>query len=447
VVAEAADAGSDLVVFPELALSGYQVGDVPHDLSMAPDDPRLLRISQRAGGAGVLVGFPEAGGHGLHTYNSAGYYEDKLASHKFEPKYDAAGDGTGDVPYRSDRLFEDLADRRPELRLFALAPASHALDFAARAFPLVRPQPKLEDPAPRMRAALPAAPPATAEPSATDLGRSLAGGLVMTSLLLLAAPGLTRNERRGARDRGRVVEPTPERTQAPIVEARGVGRSFGARAALTDVSFTVSPGEAVALWGANGAGKTTLLRALLGVMPFRGEVRVAGLDVSRQGRQARRLIGFVPQEIAFPEMTAGEALTLFARLHGAPPQRIGELAERLGLQDELDKRVQELSGGRKQRLALAVALVADPPLLLLDEPSSSLDAAARRELADHLLALKAEGKTLIFSSHRADEVMRLADRVLHLEDGRLVCDVEPLPLWHDELETAAALEKRAAGSP
>ena len=79
VVAEAADAGSDLVVFPELALSGYQVGDVPHDLSMAPDDPRLLRISQRAGGAGVLVGFPEAGGHGLHTYNSAGYYEDGTA--------------------------------------------------------------------------------------------------------------------------------------------------------------------------------------------------------------------------------------------------------------------------------------------------------------------------------------------------------------------------------
>jgi ABC-type multidrug transport system ATPase subunit len=298
-----------------------------------------------------------------------------------------------------------------------------------------------------MRAALPAAPPAAAEASAAGLGRSLGGGLVMTSLLLLVAPGLTRNERAGARDRGRVVETTPERTPAPLVEARGVGRSFGARVALTDVSFMVRPGEAVALWGANGAGKTTLLRALLGVMPFEGEVHVAGLDVRRQGRQARRLIGFVPQEIAFPEMTAGEALTLFARLHGAPPQRIGELAERLGLQGELDKRVQELSGGRKQRLALAVALVADPPLLLLDEPSSSLDAAARRELADHLLALKGEGKTLIFSSHRADEVMRLADRVIHLEDGRLVCDVEPLPLWNDELETAAALEKRAAGSP
>ena len=232
----------------------------------------------------------------------------------------------------------------------------------------------------------------------------------------------------------------------PLLEARGVSKRFGDQLALDDVSFAIRQGESVALWGANGAGKTTLLRALLGVMPFDGEVRIAGLDVRRQGRQARRLVGFVPQEIAFPEMTAGEALALFARLHGAPRQRIAALAARLGLQDELDKRVQELSGGRKQRLALAVALVADPPLLLLDEPSSSLDAAARRELADHLLALKGEGKTLIFSSHRADEVMRLADRVIHLEDGRLVCDVEPLPLWNDELERAAALEAQAAGS-
>jgi ABC-type multidrug transport system ATPase subunit len=221
--------------------------------------------------------------------------------------------------------------------------------------------------------------------------------------------------------------------EAPLLEVRGLGKRFGPTVALDDVSFTVRRGEAVALWGANGAGKTTLLRALLGAFPCEGSVRLGGLDVRRQGRQARQLLGFVPQEIAFPEQPAGEALALFAALHGAPPERVQAVVERLGLVGELDKRVQSLSGGRKQRLALAVALVADPPLLLLDEPSSNLDAGARRELLRVLETLKAEGKTLIFSSHRPEEVSRLADRVLHLEGGRLLADLPPDELLAAEL--------------
>jgi ABC-type multidrug transport system ATPase subunit len=114
-------------------------------------------------------------------------------------------------------------------------------------------------------------------------------------------------------------------------------------------------------------------------------------------------------------------------------QRLGVVAERMGLAGELDKRVHALSGGRKQRLALAVALLADPPLLLLDEASSNLDAGARRELLALLAELKAEGKTLVFSSHRPEEVARLADRVLHLEHGRLVADLPPAVLLRSEL--------------
>lgn len=365
--------------------------------------------------------------------------------------FDAGDDGTGDVPYRAERLFEDLADRRPMLRFFAFSPAVRAIDFAARAFPIVRPQPKLTDPAPRLVAPLPTgAPPLVAGPPATGAGLAAAAALLAGGLALLSLPRALLSRSGGAPGR-RAGRAGPEPAGAPpLLEVRGLGKSFGGHAALTDVSFTIETGQAVALWGANGAGKTTALRALLGVLPCEGELRIGGLDVRRRGREARRLLGFVPQEIAFPELTAGEALELFARLHGAPRERIAGLVTRLGLEEELDKRVQGLSGGRKQRLALAVALVADPPLLLLDEPSSNLDAAARRELIDLLAELKAEGKTLVFSSHRPEEVARLADRVLHLDAGRLVADLPPAVLLAAELaevDGALAAARLAAGRP
>ena len=361
--------------------------------------------------------------------------------------FDAGGDGVGDVPYRSERLFEDLADRRPELRLFAFSPAVRAIDFAARAFPIVRPQPKLTDPTPRLAPPLPGGAPALAAgPPAPGAGLAAAAALLAGALALLALPRTLL---------GRPGRPTTRRDASelaaaagpqPLVEVRDLAKSFGGHAALAGVSFSIEAGQAVALWGANGAGKTTALRALLGVLPCEGEVRIGGLDVRRRGREARRLLGFVPQEIAFPELTAGEALELFARLHGAPAERVAALTARLGLEEELDKRVQGLSGGRKQRLALAVALVADPPLLLLDEPSSNLDAAARRELIDLLAELKAEGKTLLFSSHRPEEVARLADRVLHLDAGRLVADLPPAVLLGAELaEVDAALAAARSG--
>jgi nitrous oxidase accessory protein len=349
--------------------------------------------------------------------------------------FDAEADGTGDVPYRADRLFEDLMDRRPELRLFTFSPAVRALDFAAHAFPLVRPQPKLEDPTPLLSPPLAAAAPPLGAAGASSLSpRGFAAGLLALAAAVIALP-LTLARRHRHATRGSRGDTMNAPVSAPaLLTVRGLTKRFGSQRALDDVSFTVHAGEAVALWGANGAGKTTALRALLGAIPFDGEVAIDGLDVRRRGRDARRLLGFVPQEIAFPELTAGEALTLFAGLRGATTERIGMLVERLGLAGELDKRVQTLSGGRKQRLALAVALLADPPLLLLDEPSSSLDAAARRDLQQILAGLKAEGKTLVFSSHRPEEVARLADRVLHLENGRLVGDETPAVLLAAELD-------------
>lgn len=208
-----------------------------------------------------------------------------------------------------------------------------------------------------------------------------------------------------------------------MIRAVRVRRSFGRVRALDDLSFSVAAGEAVALWGTNGAGKTTFLRCALGVIAFRGSIRVAGLDVRRRGKQVRALVGYVPQELAFhDDMRVDEALRFFGALRGVDAERGRKGLADVGLCGHGRKRVRELSGGMKQRLALALALVADPPIILLDEPTSNLDAHAREDVVATLARLKRDGKTILFASHRAEEVAALADRVVRLEKGRLVSD-------------------------
>lgn len=212
-----------------------------------------------------------------------------------------------------------------------------------------------------------------------------------------------------------------------IISLTNVSKRFGRLTAVNDLSVKINTGEAVALWGANGAGKTTALRCLLGLLPFDGRILVAGHNVHKEGKAVRSLIGFVPQELNFhDDMSAAETLTFYARIKKVPAgYDFTDLLERLELDPHLDKPVRDLSGGLKQRLALALALLADPPLLVLDEPTANLDITAREDFLMFLHALKAGGKTLVFSSHRLEEVTALADRVLLLEAGRLVVDAAP----------------------
>lgn len=224
-----------------------------------------------------------------------------------------------------------------------------------------------------------------------------------------------------------------------IIQVSELTRTFGELKAVDNLSFDVQVGEAVALWGANGAGKTTALRCLLHLMPFSGEITIAGKNVKREGKAARRLVGFVPQELSFhDDLTVAETLTFYARLkkvaHGYD---FTPLLNRLELRTHVQKPVRSLSGGLKQRLALALALISDPPILILDEPTSNLDLRAREHFVRFLHDLRHDGKTLVFSSHRLEEVRAVADRVLLMESGRLALSGTPQALT-DELGELAS---------
>jgi len=198
-------------------------------------------------------------------------------------------------------------------------------------------------------------------------------------------------------------------------------KKFGRYVALNDVSLEVRRGEVVALWGPNGAGKSTLVRCLLGLLPFSGCATIAGVDVTRQGKAARRLVGYVPQEPAlFDDLRVDEAALFFGRLKRAGTDEIRRMLDEVHLVPHAKKRVRELSGGLKQRLSLGLARLTDPPVILMDEPTANLDAAARGELLADVERLRERGKTVLLISHRPEEVRQLADRIVTLEAGRIV---------------------------
>jgi len=217
-----------------------------------------------------------------------------------------------------------------------------------------------------------------------------------------------------------------------MIRADHVIKAFRRVRAVDGVCFDLDAGESLALWGSNGAGKTTLIRCLLGMIPFKGSITIGEYDVQRRGKFARSLIGYVPQELAFhDDARLGASIMFFAKLRGIGGQQAREVLERVDLGGHESKRVRDLSGGMKQRLALAIALLADPPIIVLDEPTSNLDATGRDEVVETLIELRKGGKTLVFASHRPDEAHALAGRVLVMEQGRVVSESTPNELWPD----------------
>ena len=206
-----------------------------------------------------------------------------------------------------------------------------------------------------------------------------------------------------------------------MIRVEGIVKRYGATAAVDGLDFHVEAGETFALIGPNGAGKTTTLKILLGLArPDRGHVRLGAAGLAPHLAEARRDLGYVPQRVEFPSSrTVTEVLRFFADLRGLPREAVSRALDRVGLTSHAARRASELSGGYTQRLSLAQALLADPRVLILDEPTASLDPEATWEFRVLLEQLHREGKTVVLSSHLLTEVERVADRVLILCDGRM----------------------------
>lgn len=206
------------------------------------------------------------------------------------------------------------------------------------------------------------------------------------------------------------------------VSVTGVEKSYRKVRALRDVSFDLVPGRLSALVGHNGAGKTTLIKLMLGLIRAdRGEIRVMGQDPAAGEFSARRLLGYLPENVAFnAALTGRETLTFYARLKQIKPALAWALLDRVGLSDAADRRVGTYSKGMRQRLGLAQALLGQPRVLLLDEPTTGLDPALRQTFYEILNELRDGGATVLISSHALNELEDRAEHVLIMNRGRLV---------------------------
>jgi ABC-2 type transport system ATP-binding protein len=220
------------------------------------------------------------------------------------------------------------------------------------------------------------------------------------------------------------------------IVVRDLHKSYGSTEAVRGVDFTIEPGEVFGLLGPNGAGKTTTVEILEGYRERDGgTVEVLGVDPASADSRWREQVGVVLQSSSlYPNLTAGESLRLFAGYY-ANPRDPDEVVELVGLSDKRDARVRTLSGGQKRRLDLGLALVGDPAVLFLDEPTTGFDPGARRAAWDTVRALRALGKTILLTTHYLDEAEQLADRVAVLRQGRIVREGAPSELTSGPADT------------
>jgi ABC-2 type transport system ATP-binding protein len=218
------------------------------------------------------------------------------------------------------------------------------------------------------------------------------------------------------------------RAEAPFLSASGVSYRYrgAGREALTDISFEIAQGACFGLLGPNGAGKTTMFSLMTGMTALqRGEIVVDGVSARRDLHALRALGALAPQDLAFyPELTGRQNLSFFAGAYrmsaAAWPARLAQAVEACQLAAVLDRRAETYSGGEKRRLNLAIALLNAPRILYLDEPTVGIDARSRAAIVEAIAALKAEGVTIVYTSHYMEEVERLCDDLLVIDEGRVV---------------------------
>ncbi len=230
----------------------------------------------------------------------------------------------------------------------------------------------------------------------------------------------------------------------PIIQVENLFKNYGAVEALRGVSFAVEEGEVFGLLGPNGAGKTTAVEILEGLRtPDRGLARVCGLDPEKTGERFKEIIGAVLQSTSLPDkLRVREALELFANFYHRRAD-VNELLRRFQLEEKRNAFYSQLSGGQKQRLALAMALVNDPQVIFLDEPTAGLDPQVRREIYDIIEELRRGKKTVLLTTHYIEEAERLCDRVAIVDQGRVIAQGTPRELKQKSAGTTR-LEVRLA---
>ena len=248
------------------------------------------------------------------------------------------------------------------------------------------------------------------------------------------------------------VETAKGQTAPLAIEITDLSKTFGKFQAVDHLTLSVRQGEIFGLLGPNGSGKTTTINMISGLsVPTSGEVRVLGFDVRKQARQVRQILGSVPQETAlYEELTAWANMDFHADLFGIPrrekKERITKLLELVQLLDRKDSRVSTFSGGMKRRLALGRALLHDPQLIYLDEPTLGVDVQARRVIWDYILALRDQGKTVLITTNYLEEAQALCERIAIIDHGKLVAVDTPDHLKQEyggsviELETAQPIQ-------
>lgn len=219
-----------------------------------------------------------------------------------------------------------------------------------------------------------------------------------------------------------------------IVEAQALEKRYGDVHAVRGVSFDIAAGSCVGLLGPNGAGKTTTMRMLMGLTrPTAGGVRVFDKPIAALGRGFRTRIGLVPQEDNLdPDLSVRQNLEVFGRYFAIPvatlATRVPQLLAFMQLEERGEAKVMQLSGGMKRRLVIARAMIADPELIVLDEPTTGLDPQARVLIWRRVLDLKRQGKTLLLTTHYMDEAQRLCDRIIVIDAGRVLAEGSPREL-------------------
>ena len=215
---------------------------------------------------------------------------------------------------------------------------------------------------------------------------------------------------------------------ADVLVADNLKRRFGDLVAVDGVSFQVQPGETYGLLGPNGAGKTTTISMICGLLaPDAGRVTVLGATMAPGELEARASVGLVPQDLAlYPDLTAAENLGFFGRLYGLVgddlKRRVQQVLEVVGLDGRADDRAQEYSGGMKRRLNIAIGLLHEPRLLILDEPTVGVDPQSRNAILESVEALSVEGMSVVYTTHYMEEAERLCDRVGIIDQGRLIAE-------------------------